>query len=169
MVRISHPVTDPLSGPAWDASRNRHVGQRNIHVMSAAEAAAKPTLGINVGPLFGQPAQLAVARAETTTMPWLFLANNSRTTLPATGAANGVVGITPPVPVGTGLPNLGAIPDPQAAGVIGDQHGVNGDNQQVGFLATDGNPGTGKANVYRVSGMQNGDPIGGYTVVVMGS
>ncbi len=169
VVRISHPVTDPLASPPWDASKNRHVGQRNIHVMSAAEAAAKPTLGINVGPLYGQPGQLQVARAETGTMPWLFLATNSRTNIPATGAANGVVGITPPIPVGAGLPKLGTIPDPQAAGVIGDTHSVNGDNQQVGFLATDGNPGSGKANVYRVSGTQNGEAFGGYTVVVLGS
>ena len=169
VVRISHPVTDPLSSPPWDASKNRHIGQRNIHVMSAAEAAAKPTLGINVGPLFGQPGQLAVARSETATMPWLHLKTNSRTTLPATGAANGVVGITPPRPVGAGLPNLGAIPNPQGTGVIGDAHGVNGDNQQVGFLTTDDNPGNGKANVYRVSGTQNGEMFGGYTVVIVGS
>lgn len=137
--------------------------------MSAAEAAAKPTLGINVGPLFGQPGQLAVARSETATMPWLHLKTNSRTTLPATGAANGVIGITPPIPVGADLPNLGAVPNPQGTGVIGDAHGVNGDNQQVGFLTTDDNPGNGKANVYRVSGTQNGETFGGYTVVIVGS
>ena len=137
--------------------------------MTAAEAAAKPTLGINVGPLYGQPGQLQVARQQTGTMPWLFLATNSRTDLPATGAANGVVGITAPIPVGAGLPKLGTIPDPAATGVIGDAHGVDGDDQKVGFLATDGNPGGGKANVYRVSGTQNGDTFGGYTVVVLGS
>src|SRR5450759_1192690 len=65
MVRLSQPSTDPLSGPAWDASKNRHIGQRNIHVMSAAEAAAKPTIGLDVGPLFGGAAELRVARAGT--------------------------------------------------------------------------------------------------------
>src|SRR5271169_2685960 len=26
VVRISQPVTDPLSNPPWDASQNRHIG-----------------------------------------------------------------------------------------------------------------------------------------------
>ena len=168
VVRISQPCTDPLSNPAWDASQNRHIGQRNIHVMTAAEAAAKPTIGINAGPLFGQPAQVAVARADTKTMPWLHLVTNSRTKLPGTANANGDVGITSPTPSGAGLPNLGALPDPRAVGLIGDSHGVNGDGQQVGFVATDSNPGNGNAHVYRVSGTQNGQPFGGYTVVVLG-
>src|SRR5262249_38213867 len=46
MARVSQAVLDPLAAPAWDASLNRHIGQRNIHVMSAAEAAAQPTLPI---------------------------------------------------------------------------------------------------------------------------
>jgi hypothetical protein len=169
VVRISQPCTDPLSNPAWDASQNRHIGQRNIHVMTAAEAAAKPTIGINVGPLFGQAAQVGVTRADAKTMPWLHLVTNSRTVLPATGAATGDVGITAPVPEGAGLPNLGATPDPRATGLIGDSHGVTGDGMQVGFVATDGNPGQGNVHVYRVSGSQNGNTFGGYTVVVLGS
>jgi hypothetical protein len=169
VVRISQPVTDPLSGPAWDASQNRHIGQRNIHVMTAAEAAAKPTIGINIGPLYNQPAQVAVARADTGTMPWLHLVTNSRTKTLATASASGDVGITPPIPSGAGLPNLGAIPNPRGVGLIGDSHGVTGDGQQVGFVATDGDPGSGNAHVYRVSGSQNGGTFGGYTVVVLGS
>ena len=169
VVRVSDPVSDPLSNPAWDASQNRHVGQRNIHVMSAAEAAAKPTIGINVGPLFGAPATVAVARADPATMPWLHLVTMSRTVLPANGTPNGDVGITPPLPAGTPLPNLGAVPNPRGVGLIGNGSGVNGDGQQVGFVATDGNPGNGNANVYRVSGSQNGNTFGGYTVVVVGS
>ena len=169
VVRISDAVSDPLSAPAWDASQNRHVGQRNIHVMSAAEAAAKPTIGINVGPLFAQPATLAVARADASTMPWLHLVTMSRTTTLGTGAATGDVGITAPMPAGAPLPNLGSVPNPRGAGLIGNGGGVTGDNQQVGFVATDGNPGAGNAHVYRVSGSQNGQTFGGYTVVVVGS
>jgi hypothetical protein len=169
VVRISQPVTDPLSGPPWDASQNRHIGQRNIHVMTAAEAAARPTIGVNVGPLFGQPAQIAVARADTGTMPWLHLVTNSRTVVPGTGTPNGDVGISPPIPSGAGLPNLGGIPNPRGVGLIGDSHGVNGDGMQVGFITTDGNPGNGNAHVYRVSGSQNGQTFVGYTVVILGS
>jgi len=169
VVRISHPVTDPLSNPPWDASQNRHIGQRNIHVMTAAEAAAKPTIGINVGPLYGQVAMVGVARVDTATMPWLHLVTNSRTKVPATGTPDGDVGITAATDAGSGLPNLGAISNPRSVGLIGNSTGVSGDGKQVGFIATDGNPGTGNAHVYRVSGSQGGTTFGGYTVVVLGS
>lgn len=169
VVRASQAVTDPLSGPAWDASKNRHIGQRNIHVMTAAEAAAKPTIGLEVGPLFGGAAELAVARADTPTMPWLHLATNDRTVLPGTAPATGDLGITPPVPAGSGVPDLGAVPDPRGAGLMGDRQGVSADGQQIAVHATDADPGTGNAHVYRVSGHQDGAVFGGYTVVVLGS
>jgi hypothetical protein len=168
MVRLSQASLDPLSGPAWDASKNRHIGQRNIHVMSASEAAAKPTLPITVGPVFGGAATVAVQRADTGTMPWLNLVTMDRNRRPGTGAPTGDVGITPPTPEGTPLPNLGAVADPRGAGLMGDTHGVTADGQQVGFHATDGNPGPGQAHVYRVTGNQNGALFGGYTVVVLG-
>ncbi len=168
VVRISDPVKDPLSNPAWDASQNRHIGQRNIHVMTAAEAAAMPTLGIQLGPLFGQPAQIQVDRAGTETMPWLHLVTNDRNAIPATGAPSGDVGITAAVPAGANLPDLGAIPNPRAAGLIGNGAGANADGLKVGFVATDGNPGAGNAHVYRVSGSQGGQTFGGYTVVILG-
>ena len=169
MVRLSQPALDPLSAPAWDASRNRHIGQRNIHVMSAAEAAAKPTLPIAVGPLFGGAATVAVQRADTGTMPWLHLVTMDRNHRPGTGAATGDVGLTAPTPEGAPVPNLAGVPDPRGAGLMGDAHGVVGDGQQVAFHATDGNPGAGQAHVYRVTGTQNGSTFGGYTVVVLGS
>ncbi len=169
VVRASDSQTDPLSNPPWDASQNRHIGQRNIHVMTAAEAAAKPTLGIEIGPLFAAPAIVKVERADTVTMPWLHLATNNRHLLPGTGVPNGDVGLSPPIPSGAGLPNLGAVPNPRGAGLIGDSHGVTGDGMQVGFIATDGNPGAGNAHVYRVSGSQNGQSFGGYTIVILGN
>jgi hypothetical protein len=169
VVRASQAATDPLSGPSWDASKNRHIGQRNIHVMSTEEAAAKPTIGIDVGPLFGGVAELRVARAATNTMPWLHLATNDRTVLPGTGAATGDVGITPARPAGGGIPDLGGVPDPRAAGLMGDTQGVTADGQQIAVHATDADPGAGNAHVYRVSGHQDGAVFGGYTVVVLGS
>ncbi len=168
MVRVSQAALDPLSGPAWDASKNRHIGQRNIHVMSASEAAAKPTLPITVGPVFGGAATIAVQRANTGTMPWLHLVTMDRNKTPGTAAPTGDVGLTPPTPDGTPLPNLGAVADPRGAGLMGDTHAVTADGQQVGFHATDGNPGPGQAHVYRVTGNQNGALFGGYTVVVLG-
>lgn len=168
VARASQSVLDPLSAPAWDASRNRHVGQRNIHVMSAEEAAQKPTLPIAVGPMFGGTGQVTVARQATNAMPWLHLVTMDRNALPGTGAATGDVGLTPPTPVGTPLPNLGGVPNPRGVGLIGDAHGIGGDDQQVGFHATDDDPGAGNAHVYRVTGHQDGRMFGGYTVVVVG-
>jgi hypothetical protein len=168
VVRATSAVSDGLSNPAWDAGQNRHIGQRNIHVMTAAEAAAKPTIGIHVGPLFAQPAQLAVQRADANTMPWLHLVTMDRNRTLGTGAPTGDVGITAPTPAGSPLPDLGAIPNPRGAGLIGDGHGVTGDNQQVGFITTDGDPGAGNGHVYRVTGSQNGTTFGGYTVVIVG-
>jgi hypothetical protein len=167
VVRLSQPATDPLSGPEWDAARNRHIGQRNIHVMSPEEAAAKPTIGLDVGPLFGGTAELRVTRADTPAMPWLHLATNDRNQLPGTAAATGDVGITPARPAGGGIPDLGAVPDPRAAGLMGDTQGVTADNQQIAVHATDGIPGAGNAHIYRVSGHQDGSIFGGYTVVVL--
>ena len=155
VVRISQSVMDPLSNPPWEAARNRHIGQRNIHVMTDAEAAAKPTIGIEVGPTFGQQAQVAVERASTDTMPWLHLVTNSRTNILANAKITGDVGITAPVVVGTQLPNLGQ-GDPRGSGMIGDSYTVNGDGMKVDFVATDGDPGQGHAHVYRISTAQIG-------------
>jgi hypothetical protein len=118
--------------------------------------------------LFGGAAQLAVARADTQTMPWLHLVTNDRATLPATAPPTGDIGITPAVPVGADIPNLGAVPDPRAAGLMGTTQGVTADGQQVAVHATDAQPGAGGAHVYRVTGHQDGAVFGGYTVVVLG-
>jgi hypothetical protein len=45
---------------------------------------------------------------------------------------------------------------------------VNGDNQQVNFNTNDSPPGNGQANIYRVSAVQGGQTVGGYTVVIVG-
>ena len=97
-------------------------------------------------------------RANATTMLWLHLATNNRTNISvATANATGDVGISSPVPVGTGLPNLGGSPNPRQVGLIGDSQGVN-DDKQVGFVAVDAAPGNGNAHIYRVSGNQNCTP-----------
>jgi hypothetical protein len=137
--------------------------------MTAAEAAALPTISVGVGPLFNAPATVNVARAGTNTMPWLHLHTMSRTKLPGTGAATGDVGITQATDKGTGIPDLGKVNDPRGVGLIGNTANVNGDGKQVGFVATDGDPGAGNAHVYRVTGQQGGDVFGGYTVVVLGA
>jgi hypothetical protein len=83
--------------------------------MSAAEAAAKPTIGIEVGPLFGQAATIRVQRTDPAAMPWLHLVTMSRMTTLGTAPPTGDVGITPPIPAG-GIPDLGAAGDPGLPG-----------------------------------------------------
>ena len=136
--------------------------------MSAAEAAAKPTIGIEVGPLFGQAATIRVQRTDPAAMPWLHLVTMDRGVLPANAGGAGAVGLTAPVLAGAAVPDLGAVADPQAAGLIAGQQPATGDNQQVGFHTTDAPPAVGAANVYRVHAEQGGQLVGGYTVVVVG-
>jgi hypothetical protein len=48
MVRIFEPLTDPLTPDPWDASNDRHVGQRNIAVVDA-QSPAKLQLTVRLG------------------------------------------------------------------------------------------------------------------------
>jgi len=169
VVRVSQSVADPLGTPEWDASLNRHIGQRNIHVMSLAEAAGKPTIGLEVGPLFGAPAMLQVQRTDPSAMRWLHLVTMDRNRTFANANGAGAVGLTAPMLAGATIPNLGAVPNPQAVGLIAGQQTVTGDNQQVGFHTNDAPPAQGQANVFRVQATQGGQLVGGYTVVIVGS
>ena len=137
--------------------------------MSAAEAAAKPTLAIDVGPLFGAPRPSRSSAPTPARCRGCTWSRWTATRVPGTGAATGDVGLTAPTPeADRRCPTSARVPDPRGAGLIGDSHGVTQDGQQVGFIATDGNPGRGQAHVYRVTGNQNSALFGGYTVVVLG-
>ena len=158
IVRAWDVCSDALSTPEWDASLNRHIAQRNIHVIAASELDTAPPLLLKVGPLFGAPATIQVERAQPSAMPWLQLRSGGRGQFPAPAAPTGVPLLSPPSPVG-GSPQLG----------LGDQHQhVAGDDQQVGFTTTDAPPSGGQAHVYRVTASQGGQAVGGYTVVVSG-
>jgi hypothetical protein len=157
LVRVWDLPCDLLGTPEWDASTNRHIGQRNIHVATAAELADQP-LTIHVGPLFGAPAEVRVDRVAPTTMPWLQL-RTGRGLFPGGAPATGTVLLSPPSPIGGGTLGAGA----------GDQHTVNTDGQQVTLTTTDAPPGPGDTHVYRVSASQGGQTFGGYTVVMLGS
>lgn len=173
VVRIWDIASDPLSTPPWDARLNRHIGQRNIHVEQAPDAPhAKKALGgihplarafgtsltLKVGPLYGMPAQVTVARAMPHSMPWLQLHTGVRGQFPNAAAPTGAPQLSAPNTIGAGVP----------AGPGADQHQVTGDDQQVGFTTTDNPPGAGEAHVYRVTASQGGQVFGGYTVVLIG-
>ena len=151
LVRAFDVAADPLTTPEWDASQNRHLGQRNIHVIPAGMGDAQP-LTLAVGQLFGGTATVAVARHAPATMPWLQLHTMQR-------------GVFPGQAVGTGGLILGR---PGTAGGL-TPITANGDGAQVQFAAGDAPPPPGQAHVYRVTAEQDGALIGGYTVVRLGS
>lgn len=151
LVKAFDPIADPLTTPDWDASVNRHLAQRNIHVMSASEQSlADSPLTLQVGPLFGQGATVKVERHDPTSMPWLQLHSGARGKFPAPAPATGAIGLAHP----------GGIPDAQ-------QRNVTGDGATVLLSANDNAPPAGSAHVYRVTAAQGGVAFGGYTVVVI--
>ena len=183
VVRVWDYTSDALGTPPWDASLNRHVGQRNIHVVAAGPAAMELAAGsaagavnplllppppplplpvpvlLKVGPLYGAPAQVAVERVVPASMPWLQLHTGVRGQFPAQAMPTGTVELSRPVSTGGGVPTGGAA----------TSQAVTGDDQQVVFTTTDKPPGPGEAHVYRVSAAQDGQLVGGYTVVLLGS
>jgi hypothetical protein len=150
LIRAWDVAADPMTTPEWDASQNRHLGQRNIHVVPAGQSLANP-LQLSVGSLFGQPAEVAVTRVAPTTMPWLQLHSMTRGGFPAPAPDTGVVGIGSP----GGLLDQASIR-------------VTADGQTVSLGTTDSPPVPGSAHVYRVTASQGGQVFGGYSVVVLG-
>jgi hypothetical protein len=157
--------------PQWDASVNRHIGQRNIHVISAPQMMTERLIGgsgppavtspilLNVGPLYGAAAQVSVERVMPSAMPWLQLHTGVRGSFPTQAVPTGAIALSPASPIGGGL----------LTGQAGtSQHVDGGDDQQIAFTTTDAHPAPGEAHVYRVSARQDGQTFGGYTVVLLG-
>lgn len=171
LVRVWDETSDGLGDPPWDAALNRHVGQRNIHVVAAGDqgmhAMARlldepllvpPPLTLEVGPLYGESAEVAVARAAPNQMPWLQLRTGTRGQFPAQAAATGQVVLGAPTTIAGGPSTSGAA----------TSHQVNGDDQQVTFTTGDAVPPPGQSHVYRVTASQQGQVFGGYTIVLLG-
>jgi hypothetical protein len=172
LVRIWDNPSDLPGEPKFDASINRHVAQRNIHVAPAplhAQAAhiggaplvlpalSQPLL-LKVGPLYGAPAKVAVERVSPNSVAWLQLHTGKRGVFPAMATPTGVPSLSAPAMAGGGFPSTGA---------AAEQH-VQGDDQHVAFDSSDNAPGPGEAHVYRVRATQAGAVFGGYTIVVLG-
>lgn len=169
LVRVWDNTQDLPGEPKFDASINRHVAQRNIHVKQpkkmmalslakGAPAMEQPLL-LQVGPLFGSPAQVAVERVAPNAVPWLQLHTGKRGVFPAMAPPTGIPTLSPPMTFGGGFPTS------SSAAV---QQQVHGDDQHVAFSTSDDAPGPGQAHVYRVSAKQGGATYGGYTVVILG-
>jgi hypothetical protein len=173
LVRVWDETSDGLGSPPWDAALNRHIAQRNIHVVAAGngmhtmrrfnpgDAITLPTpmapLTLKVGPLYGEPAEVAVTRAAPHAMPWLQL-RTGRGQFPTQAAPTGDVHLGAATPIGGG---------PSGGGAEAHQL-VDTDEQQVTFTTGDTAPAPGEAHVYRVTASQQGEVFGGYTVVLLG-
>jgi len=78
LVRCFEPLTDPLGPEPWDASDDRHIAQRNIHVQNASSPATAQIalrLGCGVGP--GQ-ATLELHAVNVSKVPWLALLTHEK-------------------------------------------------------------------------------------------
>jgi hypothetical protein len=168
LVRVWDNPADLPGEPIFDASINRHVAQRNIHVVPAPDvtghgmggtqpALQQPVL-LQVGPLYGAPATVAVERVAPSAVPWLQFRTGTRGVFPAMAAPTGVPTLSPPTTMGGGFPTMGGEASQQ----------VHGDDQHVAFNTTDDAPAPGEAHVYRVSATQDEAVFGGYTIVIMG-
>ncbi|MGZ3234891.1 MAG: hypothetical protein ACXU7O_09345 [Croceibacterium sp.] len=176
LVRVWDNPSDLPGLPRMDARVNRHVGQRNVHVVAAgakamartvsaardlfppaAKALTQPIL-LRVGPLFNEPARVFVERVAPNNMPWLQLRSGERGRFPAGAPPSGVALLSRPVASGGGFSAMG----------LAASHCVSDDDQMVAFMTSDTTPARGEAHVYRVSATQGGVLFGGYTVVVLG-
>jgi hypothetical protein len=178
VVRIWDETSDGLGTPPWDAALNRHVAQRNIHVIAAGDpgnpgaphammalhpvdalmAHLATPLTLKIGPLFGEPADLAVARVAPHEMPWLQQRTGVRGQFPGAATPTGNVQLSAPRDLGGGTAGVGG----------GTTQTVHRDDQQVTFTTGDTMPPPGQAHVYRVTASQQGQVFGGYTVVLLG-
>jgi hypothetical protein len=185
LVRIWDNPADLPGEPLFDARWNRHVAQRNIHVdapaqnnvkakalkltknAKAAKVLAAPALAaralkrpilINVGALYGAPAEVKVERVAPNEVPWLQQHTGERGKFPVMAPPTGQPALSPPAPAGGGF----------GTGATGQIQTVHHDNQMVAFTTTDDPPGPGEAHVYRVTASQNGEMFGGYTIIVTG-
>ncbi|WP_405064955.1 hypothetical protein OG558_23710 [Kribbella sp. NBC_01510] len=166
VVRVWDETSDGIGTPEWDSALNRHVAQRNIHVIAAGQQnRALPgtlilpaPLTLEVGPLYGEPANVSVQRAAPHEMAWLQLRTGVRGQFPGQAAPTGVALLGAPRPIGTGTGLDGGA----------TQHQVTDEHQQVAFHTTDDPPAPGEAHVYRVTASQQGQVFGGYTIVMLG-
>ena len=176
VVRVWDNPSDMLGVPGFDAASNRHVAQRNIHVVTTGAGATKARAAIvpravepgaaalatplilKIGPLFQAPAQITVERVAAHNMPWLQLHTGERGRFPLTAVPTGAALLSSPFAAGSGISMTG----------LGARHCVSGEDQAVAFTTSDAAPAKGEAHVYRISATQGGVLFGGYTVVVVG-
>lgn len=170
MVRVFEPLTDPLTSNQWDASNDRHVGQRNISVVQASSPATFELhlkLGCGVPP---GPAQLDIQEIQAGDVRWLSVLEGKREHGYHSGRdVKEVIGFTYPTLVrpDANKPTLNGIDLESASRLLHRkldfERGCD-ELEVLFFMYVDGLK-RGECKVYRITQRVNGKLTGGYTVI----
>jgi len=171
VVRVSDHCFDAVGKTQFSASADRHVAQRNIAVVRSASPAAID-LALDLGYL-SQPAeaQIDVTVDAPTSMEWLKLYTGKADPGLKSPRGGVVSGLLPAGLAGGRVQRIGDLP-------FEDRHILLNSNERisrgcdpltVGFHASTMDLGSKEAQVLRVRQRVNGEVIGGYSVVLIGT
>jgi hypothetical protein len=171
IVRCFEPLTDPLGPDPWAAWDDRHVGQRNIHVVDAASpGVAQISLRLGCAAAPG-PATLEVHRARVAEVGWLSVLSGRRDPgLRDAASVKEVVGLMYPTMVrGPGdRPDLTHFTPEAARGILRQriqfERGCD-ELEAIFYVSVDG-LNKGECRIYRIQQVVAGRITGGYTVIV---
>ena len=167
----SNPLTDPISPNPWAAWDDRHVGQRNIHVVDASSpgvAQIALRLGCEIPP--GR-ATLEVHRARVADVGWLSVLSGKRDPgLREVSSVKEVVGLMYPTMLRTAgdRPDLSRIAPEALRGVLRQriefERGCD-ELEAIFYVSVDGLQ-KGECRIYRIQQVATGRITGGFTVIV---
>jgi hypothetical protein len=171
IVRCFEPLTDPLGPDPWAAWDDRHVGQRNIHVVDASSpGTAQISLRLGCATPPG-PATLEVSRARVAEVGWLsLLSGKPDPGLRDASSVKEVVGLMYPTMLrGHGdRPDLNRITLEAATGLLRQriqfERGCD-ELEAIFYVSVDGLQ-KGECRIYRIRQVVAGRIVGGFTVIV---
>jgi hypothetical protein len=169
VVRAFEPLLDALAPDQFQASADRHVGQRNIAVVPSSSAAALD-LSLDLG-WQSKPgeAEVDVELAPPESMEFLRVLTHSRNPGLVTPAVEVVAGLLPPAPAGSARRSFGVDPGEAAALLKRRERFHRGcDPLELTLHASVGHLEPGEAQVVRVRQWIDGEIVGGYSVVLIG-
>jgi hypothetical protein len=172
VVRAFSPMADPLRTDGFNASLNRHVGQRNIAVLQGQQAQAQ-TLVFRVAPGHSlHDAVIETVTLQPASVPWMQLVTGRRGPGFKPPRLTPLVGTTAPAAAldpGSQRPNLGGIPAEALAQLVASRHEFKRaeDPLEITLVARAAPMAADEAHVVRV--MQRHDKllVGGYTTILL--
>jgi len=170
IVRVFCPFLDALGPNGFDSSKNRHVGQLNMFV-----GLGGPQLAIPLRVVTGRGARhtdLTVVQTPPDQVPWMQLLTRQREHRRRSPATAPVVGITAPTaaraPGKVGL-KLREMLDDARRQRLAQQRAFrpSADPKQITLVARAPDMADDEALVVRVKQRDDGQVVGGYTVILM--